>query len=88
MKVELLSKFENDIDKLFNKQLKHAILNIIDNLENANTLSEIQGIKKLKGFSNAYRIKLGDYRIGFYFEKGIIELARVVHRKDIYRVFP
>ncbi|WP_374754821.1 type II toxin-antitoxin system RelE family toxin [Dyadobacter psychrophilus] len=44
--------------------------------------------KKLKGFSNAYRIRIGDYRVGIFVENNIVELARIAHRKDIYKVFP
>ncbi len=36
----------------------------------------------------AYRIKIGDYRIGIFVESKVVEMARFVHRKDIYKVFP
>ena len=51
-------------------------------------VKEIENCKKLKGSKNAFRIKLGHYRIGFIFEKEILELVRVLHRKDIYNSFP
>jgi mRNA interferase RelE/StbE len=51
-------------------------------------LSEIKNVKKLKGFSNAYRIRIGDYRIGVTFENNIVKFARVAHRKEIYKIFP
>ena len=51
-------------------------------------MRDIKNFKKLKGYKNAYRIKIGDYRIGVFIENKIVEFARVVHRKDIYRVFP
>ncbi|HAO10876.1 MAG TPA: plasmid stabilization protein, partial [Planktothrix sp. UBA8407] len=44
--------------------------------------------KKLKGDDNAYRLRVGDYRIGFYFDGETVTFARVLHRKDIYRYFP
>ena len=88
MKVEILSSFERDIENIFDISLKEKILVLIDKLESANSLKEVPGVKKLKGFWNAYRIKLGNYRIGLYFDKGTIELARFINRKDIYRVFP
>jgi mRNA interferase RelE/StbE len=64
------------------------VLKIIEEAESAYTLSGIKNIKKLKGDNISYRIRLGDYRIGLYFEKGVIEFARIVHRKDIYKIFP
>lgn len=51
-------------------------------------MKKITGLKRLKGVKGAYRLRIGDYRIGFYFEKNIIEMARVAHRKEIYDLFP
>ncbi|MCB0846226.1 MAG: type II toxin-antitoxin system RelE/ParE family toxin [Bacteroidetes bacterium] len=55
----------------------------------------MQKLKKLQGFENYYRIKLGDYRIGIEIEKSpentgeeIVTFIRFIHRKDIYRYFP
>ena len=48
----------------------------------------IVNLKKLKGDDNAYRLRVGDYRIGFYFDGDTVTFARVLHRKDIYRYFP
>ena len=44
------------------------------------------GYKKLKG-SEAYRIRVADYRIVYIIEDVIqlIEVQRIRHRKDIYR---
>jgi len=51
-------------------------------------LSEINNLKKLKGEYNAYRIRIGDYRIGFFVEEDTITFARVLHRREFYRYFP
>ena len=88
MKLEFLSKFNKDLEKLTNSKVRDSVLRAILSLENANNLNEISNLKKLKGNKFAYRIKLGDYRLGFYFENQIIEIAPIVHRRDIYRVFP
>jgi mRNA interferase RelE/StbE len=88
MIVEFLKSFRKDLIRVKSKQLKESVKNLIDEMESANSLSEIKNVKKLKGHSSAYRIRIGDYRIGVFFENGIIELARIVHRKDIYNVFP
>ena len=54
----------------------------------AGTLAELRGDKKLAGHRDAFRIRVGDHRLGFFFRKGTIEFARLLHRKDIYRLFP
>lgn len=46
-------------------------------------------IKKLVGFENLYRLRVGDYRIVFrpnHNDKQYT-IAEVAHRKDIYRTF-
>jgi mRNA interferase RelE/StbE len=46
-----------------------------------------QGVKKLTGFENTYRIRVGDYRIlyNIYEDRLVIEIIRVRHRKEAYR---
>lgn len=88
MEVTFLRSFLNDIKKLNDKKLKTKIKEFLVELENAETIDEIPNIKKLKGFSTAYRWRTGDYRLGFYKEENKIELARFVKRNDIYKLFP
>ena len=88
MELEYLAKFNKDLDKIDDAQIKMKVIDIIEQIELSEKLSDLVNVKKLLGFKIAYRIKLGDYRIGFFYENGIIELARIVHRKDIYKVFP
>ncbi|MBE9160942.1 type II toxin-antitoxin system RelE/ParE family toxin [Tychonema sp. LEGE 06208] len=57
-------------------------------IANVNDLQTIVNLKKLKGDDNTYRFRVGDYRIGFYFDVETVTFARVLHRKDIYRYFP
>ncbi len=76
------------MDKIKDKNTRKRIEKAIDRLETASALEEIANIKKLTGFTHTYRLKVGDYRIGFIVENNIVELARVAHRKDIYNLFP
>lgn len=50
--------------------------------------SQIKNLKKLKGFKEYYRIRFGDYRIGLKINNTEISFERVLHRKDIYKLFP
>ena len=88
MKVEFLRKFSRDLDVLRAKSVKESVIRIIELMEMVDTLEKIPNIKKLKGHKNAYRVRVGDYRLGFFFENSTILLARFLHRKDIYRIFP
>lgn len=58
------------------------------NIESAKSLSDIPQTKKLKGHKSAYRVRIADYRVGIFVEGHKATFARVVHRKDIYSVFP
>jgi len=88
MKAEFLKSFDKDISKVSLQKVKDNIAEVIENVENAINKTDIEGIKKLKGFKNAYRIKFGDYRIGIFIENDVVEFARFAHRKDIYNLFP
>lgn len=88
MEVEFLSKFSEDLDSITQRNIKSKITRLIKLFESARTLSEIPHIKKLAGHRNAYRIRIGNYRVGIFAEKTRIQFARVLHRKDVYKVFP
>jgi len=88
MKVEFSKKFSRDLDDVRIRPVKRALLRVIDLMENAESLDNIPNTKKLKGHKTAYRTRVGDYRLGFFYENSAILLGRFVHRKDIYKIFP
>lgn len=88
MQVEFLKKFSKDLDDLKSKSLKLSLIRLIELMEEVDGLEKIPNTKKLKGHKTAYRTRLGDYRLGFFFENSTILLARFLHRKDIYKIFP
>ena len=86
MKILIDRSFERDAKKLPQSvQLKVKLA--IDSILKASNLSSLQ-VSKMEGAKNAYRVRVGDYRIGFYLEDEIIVLSRVLNRKEIYRYFP
>jgi mRNA-degrading endonuclease RelE of RelBE toxin-antitoxin system len=42
----------------------------------------------MKWFSDFYRIRIWDYRIGFKLEWDKLILLRIRNRNDIYNIFP
>jgi mRNA interferase RelE/StbE len=88
MKVEFLKKFSKDLDNLKQKHVKLDLMHLIESMEGVDGLEKIPNTKKLKGHKAAYRTRIGDYRLGFFFENSTITLARFLHRKDIYKIFP
>ncbi|MCC5641908.1 type II toxin-antitoxin system RelE/ParE family toxin [Nostoc sp. CHAB 5824] len=62
---------------------------VFQELESENPF-ELGYLEKLKGYSDKYKIRVGDYRIGITLDQVTQTLIcqRVAHRKDIYRIFP
>jgi mRNA interferase RelE/StbE len=89
MKLLFDESFEKSIKKLDNKQLKKKIINLIEVIEKAERLAEISNVKKMQGFQKYYRIRIGEYRLGFeMIDAETILFILVSHRKDIYKYFP
>ena len=59
-----------------------------EELPNYQDTREIKNLKKIQGYEEFYRIKLGDYRVGLRIENNTLFLMRVLHRKEIYHYFP
>ncbi len=88
MNVFFEKKFLKEISAVKDSTTRQAVERIIISIENARTFAEIANVKKLKGGKTAYRIRVGDYRIGLDFDGKKVVLVRFLHRKDIYKYFP
>ena len=88
MQIEFLSSFYKDLDNLNQKSVRNQVLKLIEQIELAENLLHFPNVKKLKGHRSAYRFRIGDYRVGFFLEGQKVQFAHVVHRKDIYKIFP
>lgn len=88
MKAEFSNWFLNDIEKLPSIAAKSALADAIEAVEAAPDSTALVNLKKLSGFKNAYRIRVGDFRIGIFITGKTAEFARVLSRKDIYKLFP
>lgn len=64
------------------------ILSIIEAAAASDTTQGIPNLKKLSGFKNCFRIRMGDYRIGVVVEGNKVIFAAFDHRSDIYKYFP
>ncbi len=90
MKVEFRRSFEKDLGKIRDGELLERIKNIIEVIESAESILEVNNVKKLKADGDYYRIRIGDYRMGFTFDEELesIVLVRILHRREMYRYFP
>ena len=88
MKFEIKKSFLKDLKKLNDNRLAEEIKNLFDIIEKAENLQEIPNVKKLKGFEEFYRIRIGKYRVGIRYNNNEVTFIRILLRKDIYKFFP
>lgn len=88
MKLQFEKSFLKDIEKLNDKGVATKLKAKLIEFEVQSDLACIPNIKKLKGHKVYYRLKIGDYRLGFSYKEGELNIIRFLHRKDIYKLFP
>ncbi len=88
MKVEFKASFAKDLRNLKDAALRARLQAVIEQVEQAATLSEIPALKKLRGADSYYRLRVGDYRLGVMIEAETVTFIRCLNRKEIYRYFP
>jgi mRNA interferase RelE/StbE len=73
--------------KEIQKLPRPLITKIVSAVDNLSSNPFPQGVRKLVGTENTYRIRIGDYRVLYNIieQKVIIEIIRVGHRKDVYK---
>ena len=77
MEISFKKSFIKDFKNLPNNVQKRVKKLIFEEIPNKNNILDIPNIKKLKGNSDYYRIRIGDYRIGFKYDNGKIIFYRV-----------
>jgi mRNA interferase RelE/StbE len=88
LKVRFKESFARDLRAVSEKALLGRVRTLIENVERAGSLTDVAGLKKLRGRGAYYRIRLGDYRVGLAVEEDVVVFVRVLHRREAYRYFP
>ncbi len=83
-----MNSYLKAIKKIKNSNLILNLQNTIDNVEKAESINKILNLKKLIGFTDCYRIKIENYRIGLIIKNNVATFVQFQHRKDIYNKFP
>jgi mRNA interferase RelE/StbE len=70
----------NNLDKIFQQ-------NMAKHLQSLTTGPRPDGVAKLRGTEDEWRIRVGDYRIIYEIDddKQIITILRIKHRREVYR---
>lgn len=88
MKTLFERSFLKDLKKKTDKTLKKRVELVIKDVKEAENKSAIKKLDKLEGHASAYKIRIGDYRIGIFVEDETVIFSRLLHRKEIYKRFP
>jgi mRNA-degrading endonuclease RelE of RelBE toxin-antitoxin system len=88
VKVLIARKFQKQLNKCNDQRLTKRVIAIINQVEAADSLNDIQGLKKLGRDDHCYSIRAGNYRIGLMLQKSQVIFAAFDHRSDIYKYFP
>ena len=88
MQVLFTNQFLKDIRKIKDNRLANNLEEVILSIKISPNISDIKNLKKLKGYHNVYRVRIGDYRIGLIITSNTVEFCCFMNRKDIYKYFP
>ena len=89
MNFEFKKSFLKDLKKRSNDKIFLSnVQAVIKEVDEAEKISDVNNVKKLKGEGNYYRIRFGSYRIGLMIEDNTAYFVRALHRSDIYKYFP
>ena len=89
MKVIRTDWYCSDFERISDKNIIRRADNTVEKLKSANSLREVTNIKPMQGYPGFYRIRFGNFRIGFSLEAdNSILLLAIGHRSVFYRNFP
>ena len=83
MEIEYRASFARDLRRVRNAEMRRRVLRLIEELEQASTLTEVSSVRRIAGEGRYYRARIGDYRLGIAVEGELVILVRFLHRSDI-----
>ena len=88
-KIEYTKRFLKELSRLPEEVQRQAEKIVFEEIVRANPF-ELEYLKRMKGYRDKYKIRIGNYRIGVTIDKvnKLLICQRIAHRKDIYRIFP
>lgn len=88
MVVQYNKKFLKDLSSLPKKDREKIENFVFEEVNQYTSSAEINKLEKLSGYHYYYKIRFGNYRLGVKLEEETLTFERVLHRKEIYKLFP
>ena len=85
-----MAKYAIDIKPSARKELENLsdrlIARLLPKIEGLAANPRPSGCKKLRGYKDLWRIRIGDYRIVYIVDDDhkMLSVTRIAHRKDVY----
>jgi len=81
--VELTRTAEKQLRRL----AKRDRIRVVEAIEELATKARPRAARKLQGYDDVYRIRVGQYRVVYevYDDRVVVIVLKIGHRKDIYR---
>jgi mRNA interferase RelE/StbE len=85
-----MAEYAVELKPAARKELDRLPLNVVERvfskLESLAENPRPPGCKKLKGGSNEWRIRVGDYRVVYFIDdpKQLVGVTRIRHRREVY----
>ncbi|WGV27268.1 type II toxin-antitoxin system RelE family toxin [Halotia branconii] len=75
------------VQKQIDNLTEDITLRVIEKIQNLAAKPRPDGVVKLKGADNEYRIRIGNYRVRYEVddESQLVQILQCKHRKDVYR---
>jgi len=89
VEVRYRESFLRDLKRLKKFPIYERIYTLsFETLPSAAELREIPGVKAIQGYPHRYRIRVASYRVGIEIAGPVVEMVRVLDRREFYRYFP
>lgn len=89
MEVRYRESFLRDLKKLKKHPVYEKIFRLaFEVLPECSSVRDLSGVRAMVGHPGRYRIRVGSHRVGFELHEQIVELVRVLDRREFYRFFP
>ncbi|MCQ2285967.1 MAG: type II toxin-antitoxin system RelE/ParE family toxin [Bacteroidales bacterium] len=86
MKILYDKNFEKSLEKLSNTIIKQRLEKLIQRLVTVDDITKLANVKRLQGYVNKYRIRIGNYRIVFaLLDNETMMFITISHRKEVYK---
>jgi mRNA interferase RelE/StbE len=85
-----VTKYSVEVKPVARKELEAlpdpVLARVVRKLESLADVPRPAGCKKLKGFKDQWRIRIGDWRVVYLIDEAVklVSILRIAHRREVY----